>query len=173
MMKFMSGLEGYIDQLETEAKEERRAKKLRDRQRIQTVSSDNDCDDWEDCSEDSDDTAFEKYYRKYVVNKDADETTSDDDGGDSDDSEQAKKNLEDYLRFMANYKHDSDASDDSDDSESKEFFREWAANQKYDSDDVGVDEDGRSFIVKSGYRWYEDGECEYEYDRAVYWDSDF
>ena len=101
-MKFMSGLEGYIDQLEMETKEERRAKKLRDRQRIETVSSDNDCDDWEDCSEDSDDTAFEKYYRKYVVNKDADETTSDDDGGDSDDSEQAKKNLDDYLRFMAN-----------------------------------------------------------------------
>ena len=134
----MSGLEGYIDQLETEAKEERRAKKLRDRQSIQTVSSDDDDDseattedDWADCSSiDSDDSEIKKIFRRYLVNQ----------------------------------VDDSDCSDDSD------IFRRYAANQMYDSDDFGVDEEGRSFYVKNGYRMYSDGEYEYEYDRAVYWD---
>ena len=134
MIKFLSGLEGYIDQLETEAKEERRAKKLRDRLRIQTVSSDDDSDDtttdddWEDCSIDSDE------FMKELINT------------------------------LVNQVYDSDCSDDSD------IFRRYAANQMYDSDDFGVDEDGRSFYVKNGYRMYSDGEYEYEYERAVYWD---
>ena len=120
IIRFMSGLEGYIDEIETE---ERRAKKLRDRQRIQTVSSDDDDEDesitgedeneeWEDCSD----------------------------------------------------------SDDSDDSECNNIIRKYLINQMYDSDDVGFDEDGRSFIVKNGYRMYSDGEYEYEYDRDIYWD---
>ena len=132
----MSGLDGYIDQLETEAREERRAKKLRDRLRIQTVSSDDDSDetttddDWEDCSIDSDDSEFKRIFQRYLVNQ----------------------------------VNDSDCSDDSD------IFRRYAANQMYDSDEFGVDEDGRSFYVKNGYRMYSDGEYEYEYERAVYWD---
>ena len=117
----MSGLEGYIEQMETE---ERRAKKLRDRERIQTVSSDDEDesiytgeaedenDEWEDCS----------------------------------------------------------VSDDSEDSECNNIIRKYLINQMYDSDDVGFDEDGRSFIVKNGYRMYSDGEYEYEYDRDIYWD---
>ena len=114
----MSGLEGYIDEIETE---ERRAKKLKDRQRIRTVSSDDDDesitdedenDEWEDCSD----------------------------------------------------------SDDSEDSECNNIIRKYLINQMYDSDDCGFDEDGRTFIVKNGYRMYSDGEYEYEDDRDIYWD---
>ena len=121
MIKFMSGLEGYIDQIEIDAAEERRAKKLRDRQRIQTVSSDDD-----------------------------DDETSTDDGDDSDEWE--------------------DFSEDSDDSEFNKIFRRYVVNQRYDSDDYGVDENGRTFYVHNGYRMYSDGEYDYEYDRDVYWD---
>ena len=118
----MSGLEGYIDQIEIDVAEERREKKLRDRQRIRTVSSDDDEDD--------------------------DETSTDD--GDSDEWE--------------------DFSEDSDDSEFNKIFRRYVVNQRYDSDDCGVDEDGRTFYVHNGYRMYSDGEYDYEYDRDVYWD---
>ena len=120
----MSGLEGYIDQIEIDVAEERREKKLRDRQRIRTVSSDDDEDD--------------------------DETSTDDDDSDEWDME--------------------DFSEDSDDSEFNKIFRRYVVNQRYDSDDCGVDEDGRTFYVHNGYRMYSDGEYDYEYDRDVYWD---
>ena len=82
LIKFMSGFEGYLDQLEKDAVEQRRAKKLREMQSIHTVSSDDeanksaneeedesdDDDDWEDCIEDSDESELDleticRYYR--------------------------------------------------------------------------------------------------------------
>merc|ERR1711915_469326 len=148
MINFMSGLEGYLDQIETEASEQRRAKKLKERLCIHTVSSDDDeattdednSDDWEDCSDDSDDSEL-------------------------------NINFNFTFNIGVNPRCDSNSSDcTEEDSEFKEIMKAYAESQMYDSDDFGVDEDGRTFYVKNGYRMYSDGEYEYEYDRAVYWD---